>query len=124
MIKRIRLAGIWVNDQEKARDFYVNKCGFSIQSDVTMPDGYRWLEVVPPGAETAVAVVKTSPEQVAAVGSSTNIIFTTDDIEATYTQMKANVVTFVEAPTLQPWGNKQASFADPDGNTFLLVDRE
>ena len=124
MIKRIRLANIWVSDQEKARDFYVNKCGFSVQSDHTMPDGYRWLEVVPPGAETAVAVTKPYDGQPAPIGGITNLIFTTDDIEATYEGMKANGVHFIEPPTLQPWGNKQACFADPDGNTFLLVDRE
>lgn len=80
--------------------------------------------MIPPGAETAVAVTKPSEGQAASIGGDTNPIFTTDDIEATYEGMKANGVQFIEPPTLQTWGNKQACFADPDGNTFLLVDRE
>lgn len=36
MIKKIRVVGIVVSDQDAALDFYTNKLGFEIQSDVTM----------------------------------------------------------------------------------------
>ena len=53
MITRTKLISVWVSDQDKAYDFYVNKLGFKVETDQTMPNGFRWLEVVPPGAETA-----------------------------------------------------------------------
>lgn len=124
MINKVRLATIFVNDQDAAYDFWVNKVGFEVQSDVTMADGYRWLEVRPSGAETAVAVAKAYPDQETAVGVFTNIIFTTTDIDKTYQTLLKNGVHFKEKPALQPWGNKQAQFADSDGNLFLLVDRQ
>jgi len=41
MIKRIALAGVWVNDQDIAREFYVEKLGFDVQMDTIMENGYR-----------------------------------------------------------------------------------
>jgi catechol 2,3-dioxygenase-like lactoylglutathione lyase family enzyme len=34
MIRRIVLAGIWVNDQDAARKFYVETLGFKLQTDI------------------------------------------------------------------------------------------
>ncbi len=121
MINRIRLAGVWVSDQDAALDFYVNKLGFAVQSDVTMPDGFRWLEVVPPGAQTAMSLTKPHPGHDVSVGGFANIVFGTEDIQATYDKLNARGVQFSEAPTPQSWGGIQALFADPDGNQFVLV---
>lgn len=125
MIQKIRLAGVWVSDQDRAYDFYVNKLGFEVQSDVTMDSGYRWLEVVPPGAETALAVTKPYPGQTEAViGTFANVVFSTQDIQGTYQSLVARGVEFREKPTRQEWGGMQALLADPDGNTFVLVEQE
>lgn len=124
MITKIRAVGVWVSDQDKAYDFFVNKLGFAVKSDVLLGD-YRWLEVVPPGAETVLAVAKPYPGQSGAnIGVFANIIFAVDDIEVTYEQLLAKGVNFIEKPTLQAWGSKQAIFGDPDGNTYLLVERD
>lgn len=122
MIKQIRLAGVWVSDQDQAYDFYVNSLGFEVQADVTMDNGYRWLEVRPVGAETALTLAKPYPGQKeAVVGTFANVVFATDDIEATYKTLSANGVEFIEKPTKQEWGGVQAQFTDPDGNVFVLV---
>jgi catechol 2,3-dioxygenase-like lactoylglutathione lyase family enzyme len=46
-----------VSDQERALEFYLGKLGFEKRADVTVDDGQRWLEVAPPGAVTAIALV-------------------------------------------------------------------
>jgi len=121
MIKQIKLAGVFVNDADKAYDFYVNKLGFEVKEDQKMGEGGRWLEVVPPGATTRLAIATPFPGQTdAKVGGFTRIAFTTDDIQATYEKLVAKGVHFTEAPTRQVWGDIQAQFADPDGNVFLL----
>ncbi len=125
MIKRIRLVGVWVKDQDKALDFYSGKLGFEKQTDIKMDDGYRWLEVKPPGAETALTIAKPYPTQEGtSVGGFTNIVFTTADINATYEDLCAKGVKFIEEPKIQEWGVMQAIFADPDDNMFVLVEHE
>lgn len=125
MITGIRLAGVWVSDQDRAYDFYVNKLGFEVQSDVTMPTGYRWLEVKPPGTETALAVAKPYPgQQGAVIGTFANVVFATNNIEKTHQELAAKGVKFTEEPAKQEWGGIQALFADPDGNMFVLVQLE
>ena len=55
MIKNIYVTGVSVSDQERALDFYTNKLGFEKRADISVGD-YRWIEVVPPGAETALVL--------------------------------------------------------------------
>lgn len=39
---------LFVLDQDKAYDFYVNKLGFKVNTDAVMGNGFRWLTVNPP----------------------------------------------------------------------------
>jgi catechol 2,3-dioxygenase-like lactoylglutathione lyase family enzyme len=48
MIKNVSLATIWVNDQDAAKAFYIDKLGFEESSDVSMGDGYRWVTITHP----------------------------------------------------------------------------
>ena len=123
MIKKISLSGIWVSDQDKSIEFFVDKLGFELQKDV-MFGNYRWVEVIPPGAETGVTLAKPYPGQEVEVGGFTNIVFSTDDIKATFEEMESKGVIFMEEPVEQEWGMMQAMFKDVDDNIFLLVDRE
>ncbi|HZS46813.1 MAG TPA: VOC family protein [Blastocatellia bacterium] len=122
MIKMMKFTGIFVSDVDRAYDFYVNKLGFEVKTDQPMGDS-RWLELVPPGAETRIAVCKPfSGQSDARIGGFTAISFNTDDIQATYEELSAKGVHFTEKPARQPWGDIQAQFADPDGNVFLLTE--
>lgn len=119
MIKNVKFATIYVSDQDKAHDFYVNTLGFEVATDFTGPDGYRWLEVKPVGGETTVVVSKPFPGSDLQPSSFPNIVFVADDILATYEELKAKGVEFVDLPEKQPWG-WWGSFKDPDGNVFGL----
>jgi catechol 2,3-dioxygenase-like lactoylglutathione lyase family enzyme len=123
MITKVRLTAVTVSEQDRAVDFYVNQLGFALQADHTMDDGNRWIEVVPPGAETALTLHTPAPEHSSAAGGRTDVVFATDDMEATHQELAAKGVNFVQAPQRHIWGDMMAIFADPDGNTFLLVDR-
>ena len=48
MVTKLSHASFFVNDQDKAYDFYVNKLGFKVNTDATMENGFRWLTVTPP----------------------------------------------------------------------------
>ena len=50
---RISTAQVWVHDQDEALEFYTQKLGMEVHSDVTVPEmgNFRWLTVGPPGQE-------------------------------------------------------------------------
>jgi catechol 2,3-dioxygenase-like lactoylglutathione lyase family enzyme len=50
------------------------------------------------------------------------MVFTADDIEATYEALKENGVHFTLDLVRHPYGigDQEARFVDPDGNEFLL----
>ena len=48
MISKISHTCIYVLDQDRAYDFYVNKLGFKVHTDAPMGEGARWLTVTPP----------------------------------------------------------------------------
>ncbi|SFO94413.1 Catechol 2,3-dioxygenase [Amycolatopsis arida] len=114
-ISRIMTITVLVADQERARSFYVDSLGFDVRTDVRMGEN-RWLEVVPPAAETSIVLHEPFPGTTA--GSSQGVILESADIDADVSALRANGVR-VEGPHDMPWG-RQATFADPDGNGFVL----
>ncbi len=48
MITKLSHVSLFVLDQDKAYDFYVNKLGFKVNTDSKMENGFRWLTVCPP----------------------------------------------------------------------------
>src|SRR2546423_14444322 len=48
MITKLNHVNVFVLDQEKAFDFYVNKLGFKVHTDAPMGEGVRWLTVCTP----------------------------------------------------------------------------
>lgn len=125
MIKKIRLASVWVKDQDKSLNFYLDKLGFEKQADIDMGKGFRWIEVRPPNAETAITLAKPYPGQEGvSIGGFTNIVFATDNMSKTFEDLNSKGVKFIEEPKMQEFGIMQAIFADIDDNIFVLVERE
>jgi len=133
MIQKLSHATIYVLDQEQALDFYTNKLGFEVRTDVTMDGGFRWLTVAPksqPELELVLfAVTPGSMFDDATVGHLRAIlekgvlgvgVFNTADCHATYAELKAKGVEFVSPPQEQPYGI-EATFKDNSGNVFSLT---
>jgi lactoylglutathione lyase len=119
MIKHVSLATVYVSDQDKALDFYVNKLGFEVRADDTM-GAMRWIQVAPKGAVTTIVLAHGyggwSEDK---VGQFTGIGLEADDLEATYRELSSRGVEFTEKPSRQPWGT-QSQFVDQDGNGYVL----
>jgi predicted enzyme related to lactoylglutathione lyase len=129
VITRARSIGIYVTDQERALAFYRDTLGFEVLMDTPMgdmgPPGHedkRWITVAPKGAETGF-ILYTPPGMEGRVGGFSNIMFDTDDIQATFQELKAKGVEFTEEPSKQGWG-WWAQFKDPDGNEFGIAQSE
>ena len=50
MIQKLSHVTLFVNNQDEAKDFYINKLGFEVRTDHTMEGGFRWLTVGPEDA--------------------------------------------------------------------------
>ncbi len=122
MITKANTIGIYVSDQDRALDFYTQLLGFEKLRDEPMGDpsasDTRWLVVAPKGADTPF-VLYTPPGMEGRIGGFSNIVWDTDDIQATYGDLAARGVEFTQPPARQPWG-WWAQFKDPDGNEFGL----
>jgi catechol 2,3-dioxygenase-like lactoylglutathione lyase family enzyme len=131
---QIKNAQLWVHDQEEAVAFYTEKLGFEVREDVTVPEmgNFRWVTVAPPGQQDTSIVLMAIPgepvmdaatqEQVRSLmakGFAGAVFLTTDDCYASYEELKARGVEFVDEPTEQPYGI-DCSFRDPSGNNFRL----
>jgi predicted enzyme related to lactoylglutathione lyase len=53
-------------------------------------------------------------------GVGSGVFLTTDDVQASYEELKARGVEFVDTPEERPYGI-DSSFRDPSGNQFRLT---
>ncbi len=134
MIK-IANAQLWVHDQDDAYAFYTQKLGFEVRSDVTLPElgNFRWLAVGPvgqPDVSIALMAIPGPPvfdndtaekvKELMAKGAAGTVFLTTDDVHASYDELKGRGVEFVDAPEERPYGI-DSSFRDPSGNHLRLM---
>ena len=121
MISSVRSVGIYVGDQDRAKQFFTESLGFELLQDIPMGEGAgaaRWIEVAPPDRKV-ILVLFTADEQRDRIGTFSNVIFTCDDIQKTYEELREKDVAFAQAPAKEFWG-WCAMFNDPDGNTYGL----
>lgn len=120
-INHVQVTTVFVSDQNRAKDFYINTLGMQEKVDMQMPE-FRWVEVVPEGATTSITLSLPWPGM-SAKGGPTGMIFDSSDVKGAYETLKKKGVKFSQEPTSQPWGGVEARFTDPDGNEFSLVQR-
>jgi catechol 2,3-dioxygenase-like lactoylglutathione lyase family enzyme len=134
MIK-ISTTQLWVNDQDEALDFWTNKVGMETRADVTLPElgDFRWLTVGPPDQPDISIVLMAIPgepvmdaqtadqvRQLMSKGFAGTVFLITDDIQASYEELKGRGVEFTEEPQERPYGI-DAGFRDPSGNSIRIT---
>jgi catechol 2,3-dioxygenase-like lactoylglutathione lyase family enzyme len=121
MIRGVKIVSIPVTDQDRALAFYTQKLGFKVGTDQEFGPGQRWIELLIPGADTAVALFTPAGHE-DRVGGFQSLTFWCDDVFATAAQMKAKGVELTQEPKKEIWGTS-AKFKDPDGNEFVFSSR-
>jgi catechol 2,3-dioxygenase-like lactoylglutathione lyase family enzyme len=116
-ITHVQLFSLPVSDQDRSRAFYVDVLGFELVRDNPMGPDARWVQVAPPGAQTAITLVTWFPTM--APGSTKGIVVETDDLDADVAALNAKGVTIEGGIQDQPWG-RFVTFDDPDGNGIVL----
>jgi uncharacterized glyoxalase superfamily protein PhnB len=128
-------AHLWVHDQNEALAFYTEKLGMEVRADVTLPEmgDFRWLTVGPPGQEDVSIVLMAIPgppvmdaetaddvRKLMSKGFAGTIFLTTDDVHASYEELRNRGVEFTETPEERPYGI-DSGFRDPSGNAIRLT---
>ena len=137
MLKQLINVQVWVRDQDEALAYYTEKLGLELREDATVPElgNFRWLSVGVPGQDDVAIVLMAVPgppvfeeetraqiHALLAKGASGGLFFATDDIHATYEELKERGVEFTQEPTEQPYGI-DAGLRDPSGNQFRMMQR-
>jgi catechol 2,3-dioxygenase-like lactoylglutathione lyase family enzyme len=128
-------AQLWVHDQDEALAFYTEKLGMEVRADVTLPElgDFRWLTVGPPGQEDVAITLMAIPgppvmdaetaddvRSLMSKGFAGTVFLTTDDVHASYEELRSRGVEFTETPEERPYGI-DSGFRDPSGNSFRLT---
>ena len=117
-----------VSDMDRAKAFYGESAGFTVDVDHRAGEDFRVIQLTPPGSACSVTLMRNEE----AAGSVQGLHLIVSDIEAAHAELTsrgASVSDFFhfevggQVPGLHPQrGNYESffSFADPDGNGWLV----
>jgi hypothetical protein len=106
-----------VTDQDRTKGL-LETLGLECRYDALLQPGFRWIEMVPPGAATSIALVATGPGL--PVGIDTGIRLLTPDARAAHATLSdlgfsvGELLEWETAPLM-------FSFLDLDGNRFYVT---
>ena len=120
---------VQVHDPELALSFYRDELGLEVRNDVAN-EGFRWI-TVGSASQPGVAIVLTNyvnggPDDgdalaaLLAKGALNGVHFRTDDLDATFEQLRDSGVEIVQEPTDQFWGTRDCAVRDPSGNLVRI----
>jgi catechol 2,3-dioxygenase-like lactoylglutathione lyase family enzyme len=116
---RLELIHIPVSDVDRARDFYVQQCGWELITDHVQMGDMRIVQIVPPGSGCAILMGRNIPEITdMPVGVQKGVHLVVADMTAARDALVGNGVEVGEVQDLG--GCLFARFEDPDGNSWLL----
>ena len=126
---QVKMVSVMVADPAKAHKFYTEILGFesymfdpenyiAIVKSSLAPEGVTIL--LEPTEPHGIEIAKKFKSEIYQMGIPC-ISFSSPDIEATATEVKAKGVRFKKEPTFTTWG-KEAIFDDDNGNFIQLIE--
>ena len=124
---KLELVVVPVSDVDRAKAFYLEQAGFSLDVDHQAGD-FRVVQLTPPGSACSIAVMR-NPE---AAGSVQGLHLIVPDIDAGRAELVGRGVAATEVFHFEDGGqvpgpdpqhsdyNSFLSFSDPDGNGWLV----
>jgi len=114
MIKTVWGVTFYVSDLERAKKFYEETLGLEKKYEYSSYVGYECggVEVgLVPKLEVGQKVSPLSPP----------VEFLVSDVKQAYRELKQKGVNVIKELHEEPWGGRQATFTDPDGNMLEIV---
>jgi predicted enzyme related to lactoylglutathione lyase len=114
---KLELVPIPVSDVDAAKQFYMEKMGFTLDHDVSTSPHFRVVQLTPPGSACSICfgrgIVKTAP------GSVQGLHLVVSDIHAARAQLLERGVEVSEVKELGT-GIFFVFLKDPDGNSWAV----
>jgi catechol 2,3-dioxygenase-like lactoylglutathione lyase family enzyme len=119
-----------VHDPDEALGFYRDALGLEVRNDVRSGD-FRWVTVGAP--DQGVNIVLFQPHgglsevegdallSLVTKGSLQAAIFSSDDLDTTFEEVRASGAEVLQEPVSQPWGARDCAFRDPSGNMVRIA---
>lgn len=114
----VHTVAVPVADQDRALAFYTGTLGLEVRMDGELQEGFRWIEVAPPGAATSLALVQADGQP---TGVDTGIRLLTSDAAADHEALAA---AGADVDELLRWEGVPPMFAlrDVDGNALYVME--
>jgi predicted enzyme related to lactoylglutathione lyase len=113
---KLELIGVPVTDVDRAKAFYSEQVGFTVDHDHTVSDDIRFVQITPPGSACSIAFGKGVTTM--APGSLQGLQVVVPDADAARAHLTDHGVEASEVQEF-PWG-RFVFFSDPDGNGWAL----
>jgi catechol 2,3-dioxygenase-like lactoylglutathione lyase family enzyme len=125
---KLELVVIPVTDMDRAKAFYSERLGFPVDVDHRAGEDFRVIQLTPPGSACSITLMRNADR----AGAIQGIHLIVDDIEAARADLRSRGVEISEPFHFGPEGqlpgpdperrsyDSFASFADPDGNGWML----
>jgi predicted enzyme related to lactoylglutathione lyase len=115
----IQFAELPVVDQERATRFYVEALGCHMVADSSTGEGWRWIELGLPGAQTNVHFVRRAGET---APDMPVMVLVAEDVIALVEGLKRRGVDIVAEPHNPAWEPRKtiAEFRDSEGNRIVI----
>lgn len=116
MQMRLEVVQVPVSDVDKAKTFYTEKLGFTLDHDVEHVPGMRVVQLTPPGSAVSIVIGTgmTSMEP----GSLEGLQLVTPDLAALRNKLRNRGADISDIQNMG--GVLFAHFSDPDGNRWVL----
>jgi catechol 2,3-dioxygenase-like lactoylglutathione lyase family enzyme len=127
---KLELVLVPVSDVDRAKAFYTEKVGFKLDVDTEPAEGFRIVQMTPPGSACSITVG--TGLELSEPGSIRGTHLVVSDIEAVRAELVQRGVGVGEITHFEAGGRKPgpdperrdfgsyADFSDPDGNTWVL----
>jgi catechol 2,3-dioxygenase-like lactoylglutathione lyase family enzyme len=113
---RIELVMVPVSDVDRAKEFYVDRIGWTADHDQRVSEDLRFVQVTPPGSACSFAFGQGITDM--EPGSQRGIQVVVPDADAARAHLVERGVHCTEVDEMA-WG-RFVFFADPDGNAWTL----
>jgi catechol 2,3-dioxygenase-like lactoylglutathione lyase family enzyme len=121
---------ITATDLDESLLFYRDALGLELHKDLGAGVS-RWVTLGSP-AQPGLVFVLSKPhagrsqadgdalQELLTRGVLPMIVFSTDDLDATFERVRASGAQVLQEPVKRPWGPRDSAFRDPSGNTVRI----
>jgi catechol 2,3-dioxygenase-like lactoylglutathione lyase family enzyme len=116
---KLELVFVPVSDVDRAKEFYVDRVGFTADHDVRVSESLRFVQLTPPGSACSIAIGEGLVGfDEAPPGSVKGLQVVVADADAAREDLASRGVEVSDVDE-QPWG-RFVYFKDPDGNSWSV----